>query len=163
MPRARGNRGMPTSDRRRTASASDGRTLKGVDGTPKPEAFSLEGRARSFRPALRGLARLLCTQHNAWIHAAATLAVAGAGLLAGLSRGEWALLVLAMAAVWCAEALNTAVETLGGAVSPEHDDRVGLAKDVAAGAVLVAALGAAVVGGLVFWPHVQRQLGWIAR
>jgi diacylglycerol kinase (ATP) len=126
---------------------------------PEREPFTFEKRARSFRYAWHGLVRVVATQHNAWIHATATVAVVFAGALAGVSRFDWALLVFAMVAVWSAEALNTAVEALGDAVSRDEHNLVGVAKDVAAGAVLVAAVGAAIIAGLVFWPHVAHLPG----
>ena len=116
--------------------------------------FSVAARARSFGHAFRGLALLLASQHNAWIHAVATLAVLVAGLVLGVSRLEWALLLLAIGGVWSAEALNTAVEWLADVVSPDHDARVGRAKDLAAAAVLLAAAAASGVGLLVFAPRV---------
>jgi len=125
----------------------------------EPEPFSLASRGRSFRFAGRGIAHLLSTQHNAWIHAIASVLVVCAGFALGVSRVDWALLVLAMMAVWSAEALNTAVEALGDVATSEHHQLVGLAKDVAAGAVLIAAAGAAVVAVLVFGPHLPRLVG----
>ena len=116
--------------------------------------FSVAARARSFGHAFRGLALLLASQHNAWIHAVATLAVLVAGLVLGVSRLEWALLALAIGGVWAAEAFNTAIEQLADVVSPAPDARIGQAKDVAAAAVLLAAIAAAVVGLLVFAPRV---------
>jgi diacylglycerol kinase len=127
----------------------------------EPKGFSLASRGRSFRFAWHGITRLLATQHNAWIHASATVLVVLAGLALDVSRIDWTILVLAMMAVWSAEALNTAVEALGDAVSSEHHQLVGLAKDVAAGSVLIAATGAAVVAALVFGPHILGLVGAI--
>ena len=76
-----------------------------------------------------------------------------AGFGFGISRIEWCALVLAIAGVWAAEAVNTAIELLGDATTSDPHPLVGRAKDVAAGAVLLAALGAAVVGLLVFAPR----------
>ncbi len=121
------------------------------------EQFSAAARARSFRDAFRGVAVLLATQHNARIHAAATLAVLAAGLWLGCTRVEWAVLVLAIALVWLAEGVNTALEALGDAVSAEHHPLVGRAKDVAAGAVLLASIGAAVAGLLIFVPRLLSR------
>ena len=78
-----------------------------------PQGFPGAGLAHSFRCAFRGLAHVLRTQRNAGIHAGATVAVVAAGFVLGVSPPEWCLLVLAMAAVWSLEALNTAVERLG--------------------------------------------------
>jgi len=115
--------------------------------------FSFDGRIRSLRYAARGIGLMLRTQHNAWIHAAATVAVLAAGLLVGVSRSEWTVLVLAIVAVWTAEALNTGLELLADVASPEFHPLVVQAKDVAAGAVLVAALGSVVIGLVVFAPR----------
>lgn len=113
----------------------------------------LTRRVHSFVYAGRGIALVVRTQHNAWIHLLATALVTIAGLLIGLSRIEWALVVLAFVAVWSAEALNTAFEHLCDVASPEFHPLVERAKDAAAGAVLLAAIGAAIVGALVFLPH----------
>ena len=96
---------------------------------------------------------MLRTQHNAWIHAVATIAVVASGFVFRVSLGEWALLVLAIGIVWMAEALNTAVELLADEGSLEQRERLGRAKDVAAFGVLAAAIVAATVGGLVFLPR----------
>jgi diacylglycerol kinase len=118
----------------------------------------LNGRLRSFGHAFRGLKVLLQTQHNARIHAVATFMVVAAGALFGISPVEWALVALAVAGVWTAEALNTAIEFLVDLASPELHPLAAKAKDVAAGAVLVAAIGSLVVGVLVFGPHVLKLL-----
>jgi diacylglycerol kinase (ATP) len=129
-------------------------------GTPAPRSLSFSGRIRSVAFALRGLGVMLRSQHNAWIHAAATIAVAGAGLWLGISRAEWCWIVLAIVAVWTAEALNTALEFLTDVAAPEFHPIAGQAKDVAAGAVLIAALGAVVIGVLVLGPPLLARLGW---
>ena len=92
-------------------------------------------------------------------HAAAPVLVVGAGFYFRLSGLEWALVALAVAGVWSAELFNTAIETLTNLVSPGYHPLAGKAKDVAAGAVLLAALGALVVGGLVFGPKVWALVG----
>jgi diacylglycerol kinase (ATP) len=92
-------------------------------------------------------------QHNAWIHAVTTMIVLAAGVFFRLSRAEWCWIVLAIAIVWTAEALNTAFEFLADAASPGFHPLVRDAKDVAAGAVLVTAIAASVIGALIFWPH----------
>jgi len=118
----------------------------------------LNGRLRSFGHAFRGLKVLLQTQQNARIHAAATVMVVAAGALFAISPAEWALVALAVASVWAAEALNTAIEFLVDLASPEFHPLAAKAKDVAAGAVLVAAIGSLAVGVLVFGPYVLKLL-----
>ncbi|MCA9036756.1 MAG: diacylglycerol kinase family protein [Planctomycetaceae bacterium] len=112
--------------------------------------FSFGNRIRSFGYAIRGVFVLIQTQHNAWIHVTATGLVILLGLIKVMTPSQWALLVLAIAIVWIAEALNTAVEILADVVSPEFNDAIGRCKDVAAGAVLMAAIAASVIGGLIF-------------
>ena len=93
-------------------------------------------------------------QHNAWIHAIATVIVIAGGLFFQLSRPEWCWIVLAIAVVWTAEALNTAFEFLADVASPNFHPLVREAKDVAAGSVLITATGSAIIGVFIFWPHV---------
>ncbi len=120
--------------------------------------FQFTGRIRSFKFALIGLWTMLKSQHNAWIHLCATVGVVTAGLLLGLSAAEWSPLILAMMAVWTAEALNTAFEFLADAASPDFHPLVKRAKDVAAGAVLISAVGSVVIGILVLGPHIVERM-----
>ncbi len=117
------------------------------------QSFSFSGRIRSFRYAVHGIGHMIRSQHNAWLHAAATAIIIAAGLVVGLDAAEWCWITLAVVAVWTAEALNTAFEFLTDVASPEFHPLAGKAKDVAAGAVLISAIGAAVVGALVFLPR----------
>jgi len=123
------------------------------DHKPAAKRFLIVERIRSFGFAFAGLAHMLRTQHNAWIHAASTATVVVAGLWFGVSRQEWIWLVLAIVAVWTAEALNTAFELLCDVASPEFHPLVKQAKDVAAAAVLITAFGATIIGLLVFAPY----------
>lgn len=122
-------------------------------------AFNIAARMRSFRYAARGIRAVFQSQHNAWIHAAASTAVVVAGAIVGLPRVEWCLLVGAIMAVWVAESLNTAFEALCDATSPTIHPLVERAKDIAAGAVLITAVGAIVTGVLIFGPRLFGHLG----
>lgn len=115
-------------------------------------------RMASFGHALRGIVRLLQTQANARIHLMASTGVVGLGLWVPLTRTDWALLALAMGGVWVAEALNTALETVVDLVSPEWHALARDAKDIAAGAVLLATLAAVAVGLLVLVPALVTRL-----
>lgn len=121
-------------------------------------AFQFTGRIRSFKYALVGIWTMLKTQHNAWVHAFATVAVVVAGLVLGLTPAEWCWIALAIVSVWIAEALNTAFEFLADVASPDFHPLVKSSKDVAAGAVLISALGAVVIGLLVLGPHVLKLM-----
>jgi len=101
---------------------------------------------------------MLRCQHNAWIHLAGTLVVIGAGLFFQLSAREWCWIILAIAIVWTAEALNTAFEFLADAASPEFHPLVRDAKDVAAGAVLITAIASTIIAVIIFRPHLTQML-----
>ena len=116
--------------------------------------FNFRERAGSFRHAFSGLGFMLRSQHNAWIHAAATILVVATGLALGLDGADWKWLVVTIMVVWLAETMNTAFEHLCDVVSPQHHASVKLAKDVAAAAVLICALGAVVMALLIFGPYV---------
>src|SRR4051794_40170604 len=81
-------------------------------GMPETHRLTFDGRIRSVKFALRGIRVMVASQHNAWIHAAATVVVVAAGLMARLPASSWAWIVLAIGSVWTAEALNTAFEFL---------------------------------------------------
>jgi diacylglycerol kinase (ATP) len=120
--------------------------------------FTVAARVKSVGYALAGIATMLRTQHNAWIHLAATIAVVLLAFWFALSAAEWVAVIIAIVIVWCAEALNTAFELLCDVASPEFHPLVKQAKDVAAAAVLIAAAGAAGVGLLVFGPRLTALL-----
>lgn len=115
-------------------------------------------RFRSIRCAAKGVFTMVRLEHNAWLHTLATGLVIAAGFFFGLTRWEWCWLILAMIAVWTAEALNTAFEFLTDLASPEFHPLAEKAKDVAAGAVLIAAGGSVAIGAIVFVPHL---LAWL--
>ena len=132
-------------------------TVIGTSAEDRP--FQFTGRVRSFRYAVAGIFRMLRCQHNAWLHLGVTGGVVGAGFFFGLTAPEWCWIILAMAIVWTAEALNTAFEFLADAASPTFHPLIRDAKDVAAGSVLITAVGAVVIGVIVFWPHVATLFG----
>ena len=118
------------------------------------DGFSFKDRARSFRHAFAGIGFMLRTQHNAWLHALATVLVLGAAFTLGLRGEDWKWLVLTIVLVWLAETMNTAFEHLCDVVSPDFHASVKLAKDIAAGAVLITAIAALLMGGLIFGPYI---------
>jgi diacylglycerol kinase (ATP) len=113
-------------------------------------------RLASFRHAFAGWWYVLRTQHNAWIHAVASVAILAVAVWVGLGPVEWAILILTIAVVWVAEFVNTAVEASVDLLSPDIHPLAKIAKDIAAAAVLIAALAAAVVGLLLMGPKLWR-------
>lgn len=116
-------------------------------------------RVRSFGHAFEGWWYVLRTQRNAWLHAAIALGVFGLSVWLGLDALSWAVIVLTTATVFAAEFFNTAIEVVVDLVSPRPHPLAKLAKDVAAAAVLLTALGALLVGVLVLGPPFIVKVG----
>ncbi len=113
-----------------------------------------------FGCAINGLRLMVRTQRNAKIHLIGTIAVVFAGFALRVSESDWCWLIASIAAVWTAEAINTSIEALTDLISPEFHPAAGMAKDVAAGAVLVAATGAAIIGITVLRPYMFGKFLW---
>lgn len=120
------------------------------------KSFTWSARIKSFVYAFKGILTMLKSQHNAWIHGLATIVVCAAGAFFGITKSEWCWIVLAIVVVWTAEALNTAFEFLIDVASPDYHPLVEKAKDVAAGAVLISAVGAAVIGLIIMGPYLLK-------
>jgi diacylglycerol kinase (ATP) len=108
-----------------------------------------QGVARSFNHAYRGIVYAVRTQRNMRLHVLAAVVVLVLSLLVGVTRLELAILVLAIAAVFLTEMLNTALEFAVDLVTSEYHPLAKLAKDISAGAVLVTSVAALVIGYLV--------------
>lgn len=115
----------------------------------------VKGRLNSFGYALKGIAAAFRSEINLQWHALSTIWVLAAGFYVGLSLIEWVCISLAIGLVWMAELFNTALEVVVDLVSPEEHPLAGKAKDIAAGAVLVASLMAVIVGLLIFIPYLS--------
>jgi diacylglycerol kinase len=125
---------------------------------PLKPGYRAVSRLESFRHAFAGWWYVLRSQHNAWIHAVAAVAILALALWVGLGRTDWAIIVLTIAVVWVAEFVNTAVESLVDLLSPEIHPLAKAAKDIAAASVLIAAMAAFVVGLLVLGPPLFQRL-----
>jgi diacylglycerol kinase len=106
-----------------------------------------------FGHAFSGLWYVLRTQRNARVHVAAAVLAIGIGMFLRISAVEFALTFVAISGVFVAEMFNTAVEACVDLASPHRHPLAKAAKDVAAGAVLVTAMLAVVIGLCVFGPH----------
>lgn len=107
---------------------------------------------RSFGFAFNGIRLLISTQGNFRFHLFAAVTVCILGVYLEISQTQWVALILAICAVTVAEAFNTALEFLTDLVAPDYHELAGKAKDVAAGAVLIAAIMALAVGFIIFMP-----------
>lgn len=126
--------------------------------TETRSSFDIRRRLKSFVYALEGWWYVLRTQHNAWIHATISVCVFALAFWLGLSRLEWSILILTTMIVWMAEFFNTALEAVVDMATPELHPLAKVAKDVAAAAVLVGALGAVLVGLLIMGPALWERL-----
>jgi len=115
-------------------------------------------RVFAFRYAFSGWWFVIRTQRNAWIHAVATALVLVMGFWLRLSLLEWAVILLAVAMVWLAEFLNTALEAVVDLASPQHHALAKVGKDVGAAAVLITAASSALVGFLVLGPPLWEKI-----
>ena len=120
-------------------------------------AFSLKARFKSVRYAVTGIGFVIRNEHNARIHIAAAIVVVLVGATYRIDASDWLILVLAIIGVWFAETINTAFEYLCDVVSPQKNEAVRHAKDIAAGAVLIAAVGAVIVGTITMLPYIQNR------
>lgn len=114
----------------------------------------IKGRLKSFGYAFKGIWTLFESQTNAKIHSLAIIVIVALGLYLHLSPTEWCLIVLCMACVLMAEAINTAIEFLVDLASPDFHPLAGKAKDVAAGAVLLSVLMCGIVWGIIYLPKI---------
>jgi diacylglycerol kinase (ATP) len=118
----------------------------------KSEEFSIRSRIKSFRFAIEGIASFFRREHNAWLHFLATIAVFTLAALVRVDKNELLALVFAIGFVWVAEIFNTCIERVMDFISDQRHDEIKFIKDLAAGAVLIAALTALIVGAVVFIP-----------
>lgn len=116
--------------------------------------MSLRQRFNSFKYAIAGIREVISSQLNMKIHLFIALLVVLGGFFFSISVLEWCLIIMAIASVLSAEAFNTAIEHLTDLVSPDHHPLAGKAKDAAAGAVLLVAIGASIIGLLIFLPKI---------
>jgi diacylglycerol kinase len=118
------------------------------------KSFSLKKRLLSFKYAFRGIYKVISSQHNAWIHSVISLLVIAAGFILEINLTQWCLIVFSIGFVFVAETINTAIENLVDMTSPDFHPKAGLIKDISAGAVLIAAITAVVIGLIIFIPAI---------
>ena len=111
-------------------------------------------RLKSFQYALTGIAYLLKTQYNFWIHIGLTALTIVFGVILKINFSEWCLIIFAIGFVLSAEAFNTALEVLTDLVSPQYNEKAKIVKDVSAAGVLLSTLTSLAIGFIVFLPKV---------
>jgi len=112
-----------------------------------------------FGHALRGIRLGSRGQSSFYVHGVAAILVVATGVWLEVSRTEWCLLALCITTVLAAEMFNSALERLATAITEEYDERIGTALDIASAAVLIAAIGAAIIGAIIFLNRLIVQIG----
>jgi diacylglycerol kinase len=118
------------------------------------------GWTEKFRDAFRGVKVGVRGQCSFFFHFFMAAAVIGAGFVLGIGLLEWCIVLLCVAVVLAAEMFNTALESMARAITDEMHPDLGNALDIGSAAVLVASIGAAVVGAIVFLNRLGLLLGW---
>ncbi len=113
----------------------------------------LKKRLLSFKYAFQGITLMFKEEPNSIIHAIAMLLVVIAGFYFGITKLEWIAVIFAIGLVFSMELLNSSIENIADFISPEYHNTIKKVKDLAAGAVLVSAIAAAIIGLLVFIPY----------
>lgn len=113
----------------------------------------------SFKYAIEGIATSFKEERNMKIHVLFMCLVIGMGFWLKISVLEWLICIILFSVVIAAELFNTAIETVVDMVMPEENQKAKIAKDVSAGAVLVLATGAAVIGIIIFLPKIMNVFG----
>lgn len=129
--------------------------------TPDPvlrKEFSWKERAASFGYAWKGIRSFFETEHNAWIHCFLTLVAFCMSAVLNVSKTEFILLLFVITLVWTMEIINTAIEKAMDFISLEKHPQIKLVKDLAAAAVLVAAVAALLTGTLIFLPKLVQYV-----
>jgi diacylglycerol kinase len=114
---------------------------------------------QKFRDAFRGVGLGVWGQNSFLVHGFFTIAALVAGAVFQISLIEWLIVLLCIVTVWTAEMFNSALERLARAVSLKYDPHIRDALDIGSGAVLVAAIGAATIGGILFLFHFFKLVG----
>ena len=112
----------------------------------------LKSRILSFKYAFEGIKELIKKEKNTRIHMFFTIAAIAAGFLLKISEVEFCIIILTISSVWCAEAMNSAVERAIDLITLDKKPLAKASKDLAAGAVLISAIGSVFIGIIIFLP-----------
>lgn len=114
----------------------------------------VKGRLKSVVYAFKGAYKLITTEHSVMVQFMIGVAVTIAGFFFNLSATEWMFQTLAIGLVLGVEGVNTAIEKVADFIHPGYHERIGFIKDIAAGAVFLAALAALAVGLIIYYPKI---------
>ena len=118
---------------------------------PKKESF-IVNRIKSVGFAFKGMLILIKTEASIKIQLAIAIAVTIAGFYFEISKTEWLVQITMIGLVMSIEGVNTAVEYIADFIHPDHNPKIGLIKDIAAGAVFIASVVAVIIAGIIYIP-----------
>jgi diacylglycerol kinase (ATP) len=130
-----------------------------MENNPR-NGFSFSKFFRSFKYALSGIVKVFRSEPNFRIHTLAAIIAVSAGFYFHITKSEWLAVIITITLVFTVETINSAFEKFTDLVSPGHHPLAGWVKDVAAAAVLITAVGAAIVGLVVFVPYLVAAVGF---
>ncbi|MFA5555699.1 MAG: diacylglycerol kinase family protein [Flavobacteriaceae bacterium] len=113
----------------------------------------VKGRLKSLRYAILGAYKLVTTEHSIMVQFSIGIIVTVLGIVFDITKTEWIFQALAIGMVLAIEGLNTAVEKIADFIHPDHHERIGFIKDIAAGAVAFAAISAIIIGLIIYIPY----------
>jgi len=114
--------------------------------------------SKSFKYAFEGIKYFITYERNAKVHSIATVFTILAGWYFDIDKVEWLTVIVCIGFVWTMEIINTALETICDYISPTHQPKIKIIKDLSAAAVLVSAITAAIVGGYIFIPRIVNLI-----
>jgi len=117
------------------------------------ESF-LSNRLKSVGYAFKGAFILFTTESSIKIQFCIGIIMTILGFIVNLSTTEWIIQILTIALIMSIEGLNTAIEEIADFIHPEHHHKIGLIKDLAAGAVFIVAIAATIVGCIIYFPKI---------
>ncbi|BDD04371.1 diacylglycerol kinase family protein [Aureibacter tunicatorum] len=120
--------------------------------------FKISSRINSFKYAFNGIKIMFKSEHNFWIHIAATFLVISLGLYLTLTPIEWCIILLCIGLVISLEMVNSSIERICNLISLERNKEIESIKDIAAGAVLVSSIVSFIIGALIILPKIFRLL-----
>jgi diacylglycerol kinase (ATP) len=123
-------------------------------GFQKDNAF-FTGRLKSISFAFKGAVKLITTEHSIMVQFSIGILLTIAGFYFGITTTEWLFQTMAIGLVMSIEGLNTAVEKIADFIHPNYDEKIGFIKDIAAGAVLFAAITAVIIGLIIYIPRIS--------
>jgi len=123
------------------------------------EKHTISAGVKSFKYAVNGVFTALAICRNLKIHYLATILAIVAGFYFDITPAEWAVILLTVTKVICLEMMNTAIERTVDLLTQQRNILAMIAKDVAAGAVLISAIVAIIIGWIIYWPYVSHLFG----